>query len=125
MRDYKRGECVTEVSYELMFWNYDDGGGFAFPCDKDGNLLSMDNPGAVNNYKWCLEHPEKFDVNGHVKKETHSWREPNSGVCNCGNRIELFNEYMGACECPHCGQWWNLFGQELKNPDRWSDGEDW
>lgn len=53
------------------------------------------------------------------------YREPNSGVCHCGHRIELYNEYLGACECPYCGQWWNIFGQELKPVEQWKDGDDW
>lgn len=50
---------------------------------------------------------------------------PATGVCKCGNRITLQNEYMGACECPYCGRWYNLFGQELNHPDTWRYGDDW
>jgi hypothetical protein len=28
---------------------------------------------------------------------------------------------MGANECPHCGQWYNVFGQELLPPDQWEE----
>ena len=51
--------------------------------------------------------------------------EPATGVCECGHRIALWDEYMGACECPHCGRWYNLFGQELNHPDTWRNGDDW
>lgn len=125
IKDFKRGEYVTRKSYELCF---DDGcgNGFGFPCDKDGNFVNVyNNPGAEINYHWCLEHPEKFVRFNKVVEREWSWRENNSGICNCGNKIELVNDYMGACECPHCGQWWNVFGQELRNPDTWSDGDDW
>ena len=47
--------------------------------------------------------------------------DPPTGTCNCGHKIELYDRYLGACECPYCGQWWNLFGQELKNPEHWND----
>ena len=126
IKDFKRGEYVISVSYELTF---DDGcnNGFAFPCDKDGNRIINENTSqaAIDNYNWCMKHPEKFERFNKVIKRKWSYRENNSGICNCGNRIELYNGYLGACECPHCGQWYNIWGQELKNPETWSDGDDW
>ena len=122
IKDFKRGEYVEKVDYELCF---DDGynNGFGFPCDKDGNLFENMNPAAVENYHYCMEHPEKFARFNKVCERRWSYRENNSGVCNCGNRIELFNEYLGACECPHCGQWYNLSGQELIPPADWEDDD--
>ena len=38
---------------------------------------------------------------------------------------KLFNQYLGACECPKCGQWYNLSGQELNPVNTWSQGDDW
>jgi hypothetical protein len=126
IKDFQRGEYVTNISYELAF---DDGhnNGFGFPCDKDGNFIITENtnPAAIENYHWCLEHPEKFVRWNKVVEWKHSYRENNSGVCNCGNRIELYNEYLGACECPNCGQWWNTSGQMLNPVETWSDGDDW
>ena len=127
IKDFKPGEYVTTVDYEVRFFA-DCNGGFAFPCDANGQILVNEktNPAAVKNYNWCLEHPERFpyDFNRVIKME-HSWKEPNSGTCHCGQKLDLVNEYMGACECPECGQWYNLWGQELKNPERWSEGDDW
>jgi hypothetical protein len=28
---------------------------------------------------------------------------------------------MGACQCENCGQWYNIFGQELIDPEYWED----
>lgn len=127
IRDFKRGEDVTTAYYELRFYR-DGSGGFAFPCDETGKLLvdKDTNPAAIENYNWCLEHPEKFpyDFNRVVRYE-RTWREPNTGTCYCGQKMELVNEYMGACECPKCGKWYNIWGQELKNPNTWSEGDDW
>ena len=39
-------------------------------------------------------------------------------------KIEMYNAYMGACECPCCGQWYNLFGQSLIDPKYWYEDED-
>lgn len=124
IKDFKNGEEVTKVKYELMF---DDGNynGYGFPCDKDGNIFPLDNEYAKANYEYCLTHKDKFVRAGKVEKTEYTYRESNSGICNCGKRIELFNECLGGCECPYCGQWWNIWGQALKNPYEWSDGDDW
>ena len=44
---------------------------------------------------------------------------------HCGEEFYLQDEYLGACECPRCGQWFNLFGQEVTDPSSWSSGSDW
>lgn len=127
INNFKRGEYVTDTYYELRFFR-DANGGFAFPCDAEGKMIVNENtnPAAIENYHWCLEHPEKFPYYfNKVISEEYSRREPNSGTCHCGQEMELVNEYMGACECPKCGQWYNLFGQELNNPMAWSEGDDW
>lgn len=41
------------------------------------------------------------------------------GECKCGAEVPLMDQYMGACECPGCGQWYNLSGQELLPPEEW------
>jgi hypothetical protein len=122
IENYKRGEYVTRISYEQVF---DDsrGNGFAFPCDKEGNLYRNLTEAAYRNWRWCIVHPEKFSRYGKVVSYKHSWREPNTGTCHCGQEIELVNEYMGACECPKCGQWYNLFGQELRPVREWFEDE--
>ena len=123
IKDYKKGEEVIRIRYALIF---DDGNsnGYAFDCDENGTV-DIDNEAAQRNYEYCLEHKDLFVRAGKITKETIRYRENNSGVCNCGKRIELFNEYLGGCECPYCGQWWNIWGQALNNPYTWSDGEDW
>lgn len=123
MKDFKNGEIVTETYYKLV---YDDGGwnGFSFDCDKNGKITNT-NEAALKNYEWAKQHADTFVRAGKVIKESYSYRENNSGICDCGNRIELYNEYLGGCECPHCGRWWNVWGQRLNNPETWSNGEDW
>ena len=126
INNFKHGEYVTSIEYTLCF---DDGryNGFGFPCDENGKLLEdeNENPVAWRNYRWCLEHPDKFFRFNKVVSYERSWRENNTGTCHCGKEIELYNEYLGACECPRCGKWYNIWGQELNNPSTWSQGEDW
>lgn len=114
-----RGKLVKEVTYELLFY-FDSDSWYGFPCDKDGNILENHMTDSARiNYQWCIEHPEKFQTFKCVKKYEHIYREPNKGKCSCGEMIELYDEYMGACECPRCGKWYNLSGQELLPPSEW------
>lgn len=116
IKDYKPAEWKNYDFYELVF---DDGkgNGFAFACDENGNLKLTDEQ--RENYEFAMSHPEKFKRFNQVVKFTDRYKENASGICGCGKRIELYDEYLGACECPHCGQWYNLFGQRLKHPDEW------
>ena len=54
-------------------------------------------------------------------RKENGFRIPASGICNCGNRIDLTDDYYAACQCPICGQWWNLSGQELRPPHEWEE----
>lgn len=124
IKEFYIGERVTETHYDLIF---DDGAynGFSFPCDKNGKIKEDLNPVARKNYEYCLQHPEKFiRFNKPIRYET-SWKEPNWGICECGEKVELVNSYLGACECHNCGRWYNTFGQELNPPETWSEGDDW
>lgn len=120
LNDIVRPDRRLEVTYELCFF-VEPGGGFEFPCDADGNLLPM-NDAASKNYKYCMEHPEKFSYCYNVVHKYSRWiKDAPYGTCHCGETVYLLDEYMGACQCPKCGQWYNLFGQELLPPDEWED----
>jgi hypothetical protein len=121
LQNIVRPEWVEKVDYEVAF---DDGrnNGFGFPCDESGKILpDLPNPAAYENYKWCLEHPERFSRFNKVIRRVSHYKEPAHGTCNCGEEVALINEYLGACQCPKCGQWYNLFGQELLPPEEWED----
>lgn len=120
LKSYTPAEYRTIVEYELVF---DDGrnNGYGFPCDKEGKLLQSEeqNPVAHENYRFCMEHPERFERFNRVIRYEHRVRENAHGTCSCGNEFELCDEYYGACQCEKCGKWYNLFGQELLPPDHW------
>lgn len=122
IKNYKAPERVTKTDYNLVFY-YEPGGGCSFPCDENGVVDIANLPDAAKkNLESALSHPEKYPVAwNHVEKRTYTYTEDATGTCKCGHKISLYNEYLGACECPHCGRWWNLFGDELKNPRRWND----
>lgn len=116
-----RGTMETQITYEVVFY-YERGVvcGFGFPCDANGNLLDGLTDCAKENYKYCMEHPEEFEVYNEIHRLERTWRNPNTGKCDCcGETIELYDQYMGACECPNCGQWYNLWGQKLLPPRGW------
>ena len=99
------------------------GGGFSFPCDKDGNILAFDNKAAEENYHNCINGNYNVTPTG-IRKHTWSYIEPAIGKCHCGKLVSLEDHYCGACEC-ECGQWYNLCGQELVSPQYWKEPIDY
>lgn len=126
IQNYTPSEWRKVTEYRVEFFA-DSCGGMSYPCDEHGNILrSQMSPTAIRNYEADMQHPEDYPYRfNEVRKYTHSIREPAKGTCKCGERIELVNQHMGACECPKCGRWWNVFGQELNPPETWRLGDDW
>lgn len=122
IKNYTPATFRTITSYSLVF---DDGhgNGFWFSCDKNGTILN-DNPAAIQNHKWCLQHAEKFIRFNKIVKESWTVKDPAYGTCHCGNKVHLVNEYYGACQCDQCGQWYNLSGQEILHPVNWQENLD-
>lgn len=122
---YERARYETLADYELLFY-VDETGGYAFPCDERGQVTLAQDSCAMKNYQYCMAHPEEFPyIFGKIHKIERTHRIPATGICHCGRKIALWDDYMGACECPKCGQWYNIFGQELTDPRTWRDGGDW
>lgn len=122
LTNYVPPEYKDVVMYELAF---DDGcgNGYGFPCDINGKLLESEeeNPVAYKSLRWCLEHPEGFVRFNEVVEYTRTVRDNAHGTCECGNEVELWNQYYGSCQCEKCGQWYNVFGQELLPPECWEE----
>lgn len=111
------------VEYSLEFLR-EDTSGFSFPCDKDGNVFPLEYPAAKENLEWCMANADTFDWHG-VRKYTRLVKEPAHGTCSCGAEVFLYDQYLGACPCPECGRWYNLFGQELTDPIYWETDDDY
>lgn len=121
LKNYVPSDWETVTDHTLVF---DDGrgNGLCFYCDEDGNLLDP-NPAALRNLEWAKGHPENYVRAGKFIHRERRIRTPAHGTCECGQEILLVSDYMGACNCPNCGRWYNLFGQELLPPEQWE--EDW
>ena len=116
----ERKKVVEHTRFFQLIGGY-DGNGYEFPCDGQGNLC-MDDEHVdcwYRNYEYCLAHPEKYKDMGY-KRNSWWYTEPAHARCSCGNEIIL----DGDCMCEKCGQWYNAFGQALKDPCHWYDEED-
>ena len=124
LTSYTPSDIETITERHLVF---DDGmgNGLCFPCDEDGYLLPSATDAARANYEFGMAHPEKYVRWNKIITETRRYKVDPVAVCECGTEFNLYNQYLGGCECPGCGRWYNLFGQELNPPETWSDGDDW
>lgn len=101
---------------------FDDGEGTAgcwFACDSSGKVNENLPKEAKTNLEYCLTHPEDFKRWNEIKRTEREYTEPAHGTCACGTEVELYDQYYGACQCPKCGRWYNLFGQSLLPPEQW------
>ena len=118
--NYEPEHFETIIDYTLAF---DDGhfNGFGFGCDSNGNLLPNISEEAKKNFQECINHPEKFTRFNKIIKHEYKVRNNAKGTCFCGREIELYDMYYGACQCEKCGQWYNVFGQEILPPSQWEE----
>lgn len=119
----KEREPKESITYSLEFDYKDDpSGGFTFPCNRQGEILKDKMPQtAIDNYHKCLK--DNRLTSPYIRTYKNHWVEPAVGECVCGEEIVLENQYMGACQCPRCGQWYNIYGQSLIPPEYWEDDE--
>jgi hypothetical protein len=115
-----------EKSYWINFDNKEDTTcGYIFPAKSD-ETPAWDQMGeeATRNFYECSLN---FDVyNRWFEEREHTIVEPAVGKCHCGREVSLDCDYAyrGAVQCD-CGQWYNLFGQSLVDPEYWEDDDDY
>lgn len=113
---------VVERAHDFH-WKDDPNSGFTFPVDCRGDLLPGLADAAKANYEYCLSHPEELVDEG-IVAHRRSYVENARAICEgCSKEIELWDQFQGASECPYCGQWHNLFGQSLIDPEYWEEAE--
>lgn len=111
-------EQKKQTEYRRAFQLIGDypGNGYSFPCEADGTLIKDENYKYwYQNYEYCLAHPEKYRDDG-VEERSWWYSEPAIAECSCGREISLDGDQM--CDC---GQWYNAFGQALKDPEYWEE----
>jgi hypothetical protein len=111
MKIIKRAERVEAVEYSLYFESIEfRGGGFSFPCSKDGVVGELA-PAGQANYEMCLKDNGKTYENMGVESNSWSYMEPAEGRCDCGSTVVLSHD---ETECSKCKRLYNIFGQELR-----------
>lgn len=116
----KERSPITRTDYYIEFRYKDDPeAGYCFPANKDRTIaLDKMSPEAIANYENCRT-DERF-TEAEFTANTYSYTEPAVGRCRCGAEVILESQYLGAVQCG-CGKWYNIFGQELKEPKYWED----
>jgi hypothetical protein len=118
MRIVKEAKRVEMTRYYLSFRcvKY-PGCGYAFDCDKDGNVI-LKNEASRQNYAMCVAGGGIDPVFPEGMKENHwSYVDPAEGVCDCGRRVML-DGFTNSCEC---GREYNHAGQVLAPRSQWGE----
>lgn len=114
------------VEYYIEFTD-NEGSGFAFPCDSNGNIQFNDDilelgKSQRDHYDYAMAHRERFTKQyAELVARQYTVTDNAVGECACGEEVELCDQYQGACSCPKCGRWYNVFGQSLLDPEYWED----
>lgn len=114
----------TEKSYWINFDRKDDSScGFIFPANSDGTpALDKMPEEAKTNYFACEANTDEFDR--WLEEREEQVVDYAVGRCKCGAEVELFDgAWMGAVQCEKCGKWYNIYGQELIDPEYWEDDD--
>lgn len=110
----------TIIDYTIEYSYKDDPeAGFWFPALKNGEPdFDAMCPEMRANYESCLTDDRLTEPEFKVNKRTYI--NPAIGECSCGREVVLDVDYNGAVMCD-CGKWYNLFGQELRDPEYWEE----
>lgn len=112
-------EEIEEFSREFTLIGWSKGNGYTFPVDKETGEVKLNDVNRAN-YEYCVAHPEKYIDEG-VVKTVRRHRLPALAECVCGEKFRLYNTYLGASQCPECGRWYSLSGEEFKDPSEWGE----
>ena len=126
MEIIKERSVRVEKEYYINFDCKDDTScGFIFPANPDESpALDKMPEEAKMNYFACEASTNKF--NRWFEERDVKVVEPAIGRCACGSEVDLDADfsYHGAVRCEKCGQWYNIFGQKLVDPEYWEEDDD-
>lgn len=121
MKIIRKAHVEVEEEIRLEFDLIEDRSAcLSFDYDETAKQVILHNDAQRENYEYAISHPDKYHQ-GEVRTYTHKYKVPSVGKCDCGEEVQLVNEYMGACQCPSCERWYNLFGQPLNPPEMWEE----
>ena len=113
-------EVIKDYYIEFLYKD-DPNAGFMFPALPTGEPdFDAMPPEAKANYEKCLTDDRLTEAE--FIKDEHTYMNPAVGLCSCGKEVILDGGHQGAVQC-ECGKWYNLFGQELRDPKYWEDDE--
>jgi hypothetical protein len=114
-------ERIKEYRIEFMYKD-DPEAGFSFPAtqygDPDWSKMGSE---MLANYEACLS--DKRLTEGEFKTLEWTYMNPALGQCSRGRAVTLECDHAGAVMC-ECGKWYNLFGQELRDPQYWEEDDE-
>jgi alpha-tubulin suppressor-like RCC1 family protein len=125
---------VTEAHQEKIeeyCLNFDTSidGGFAFPCDKDGNILQKDRWGremsdiAIQNYNRCVSGEVKTIRPAYVKDLSRMYYNHAVCKCHCGKELSMQPSSDGLVYC-ECNRMYNTAGQSIRPRSEWEERYD-
>lgn len=118
----KEREQMEKAFYVHSFARVGDPeSGWQFDVNQDGEYKPMAKE-VAESLQYCLDNPDKVRDEG-IKKYYRRWTEPAILECDCGEQVPLEGFTNGASQCPVCGRWYNMFGQELSGP--YGSDEEW
>ena len=106
-------------SYFMRFDNKEQPScGFAFDCDKDGNIIGNEYGNAEQRKREIAEIAATQAYHGPYFTDcSHDYYNPGSLRCHCG-REHFLARGDSTCEC---GQDYNACGQQLNPPHMWEE----
>ncbi len=106
-------ERIEREAWDLRYdhLGHYDSWGYAFPCDADGRLLPLAEPGQ-QSLLYCQAHPEEFEP-PHVSHRVWSFMQDRVGTCVCGRTVVCSDTLWNGCEC---GRWYDFGGSEIDAP---------
>ena len=117
----KEEKRVSEIEYSLEYrFRADKNAGYSFPCNEKGEVLELSER-MKESLNYCQYNSNKF-YEPFVERRRVDYIEPAVGKCECGREVTLEAGFIGAFQC-ECGKWYNLFGQELADPEYWEEYE--
>ena len=116
------GRRVEDISHYIFYeWAEELDSGFMFPCNQAG-IIDFDGMEqvALDNYDKCESGEYEVVCHG-LRREVNSYWEPAVAVCSCGHEVTLESN---TNQCESCRSYYNMGGQELRDPREWGEETD-